>query len=153
MGRIAQINRGDGGVPKHPVDEAEIGPEGLLDDTQAEYPHHGGTEKAVSLLAREVIDALRAEGHPIEAGSTGENLTVEGIDWTCLGPGARLRAGDVLLEIVSYATPCKKQTRWFSDGDFTRILHSKHPGQSRLYARVIQTGRVRTGDPIALVEP
>jgi len=34
------------------------------------------------------IEALQNEGHPIAFGSTGENLTVSGIDWQRVVPGS-----------------------------------------------------------------
>ena len=65
---------------------------------------------------------------PIRAGAAGENVTVAGIDWATLRPGARILLGDVLIEISAYATPCKKNAQWFADRDFTRIDHGRHPG-------------------------
>ena len=56
-----------------------------------------------------MIEALNAEGHTIYPGAAGENITVEGIDWSRLRPGAVLSIGDeVTVELSSYATPCKK---------------------------------------------
>jgi MOSC domain-containing protein YiiM len=54
----------------------------------------------------------------------------------------------VQLEIVSYTAPCKHNARWFLDGNFTRISQKKHPGWSRVYARVLAEGPVRVGDAV-----
>ena len=51
--------------------------------------------RAVSLYSHERIVALREEGHPIEIGSSGENLTVEGIPWDVLEVGTQLRVGSL----------------------------------------------------------
>jgi MOSC domain-containing protein YiiM len=36
-------------------------------------------------------------------------------------------------------------------GEFLRMLASRHPGQSRVYARVIQGGSIKTGDGVELL--
>ncbi len=149
--RLHQISVSDGGVPKLPVPEAYIGVEGVAGDRQRNREIHGGADRAVCLFSLEVIEALRAEGHSIEAGSSGENLTFAGLDWARLRPGDRLRIGDaVCLEIVKYTEPCRFNAQWFMNGDFNRINQNKHPGWSRMYARVLAAGLARTGDPVVV---
>ena len=92
------------------------------------------------------------EGHSIEAGSSGENLTLAGLDWEKLKLGARLQIGpDVRAEIMSYTVPCDKNARWFKDGDFKRVSQKMNPGWSRLYARVLVEGVVRPGDAVEIL--
>jgi MOSC domain-containing protein YiiM len=101
-----------------------------------------------------VIEALRAEGHPIGPGSSGENLTLAGLDWVRVAPGDRLTIGEqVRLELTEYTTPCRLTAQWFTDGDFRRIAHEQHPGWSRLYARVLREGVVKTGDAVVVEAP
>jgi MOSC domain-containing protein YiiM len=97
----------------------------------------------------ERIRSLRAEGHPIDVGTAGENVTVEGIDWDLVIPGVQLRIGDeVVLEIASFTSPCKTIKASFIDGRFVRIAQKVHPGWSRVYARVISEGHIRSGDTV-----
>jgi MOSC domain-containing protein YiiM len=146
-GRVFQINLSDGGVPKLPVAEARVTANGIAGDRQKHTVFHGGPERAVSLFSLEVIERLRAEGHPVGPGSTGENVTVAGVDWRLLAPGSRLALGDeVVLEITSYAAPCGSIRASFAGGRFKRISQKVNPGESRLYARVLREGRVRAGD-------
>jgi MOSC domain-containing protein YiiM len=98
----------------------------------------------------EVIEALGAEGHALAPGSAGENLTLAGVDWPSVKPGVRIAVGPVALEIVSYTAPCEHNARWFLNGDYSRISQKKHPGWSRVYARVLIEGVVRTGDPVSI---
>src|ERR671916_3442330 len=93
-GRIFQLNRSDGGVPKLGVRAAVVTETGLEGDRQRDLRYHGGPERALCLFALERILELQAEGHPIFPGSVGENLTVVGLDWSGLAPGARLALGD-----------------------------------------------------------
>jgi MOSC domain-containing protein YiiM len=150
-GYVHQVNVSNGGVPKLPVAEAKVSREGMAGDRQRNRLVHGGADRAVCLFSLEQIDALRAEGHSIAAGSSGENLTLAGLDWSALKPGVRLRIGEtVRLEIVSYTSPCEHNARWFVDGNFTRISQKRHPGWSRLYARVLAEGLIKRGDAVEI---
>jgi MOSC domain-containing protein YiiM len=153
-GTIVQVSISSGGVPKLPVTEGLVTDLGIAGDGHDNPEAHGGPERALCLFAMERIEAMAAEGHPIGAGSAGENVTVRGIEWDLVVPGARLRLGaDVLVEITRYTTPCKTNARWFKGGDFNRMHQNLFPGFSRTYARVLSGGVVRPGDPVELLPP
>ena len=146
---IFQINVSNGGVPKLPVHAARVTSLGLEGDQQNDREHHGGPDKALCLYSLERILALQAEGHPIFSGSTGENLTLSGLDWAQLVPGARLSLGDeVAIEITSYASPCPKIVSSFAGGEIGRMSQKQHPGWARLYARVLSAGNICIGDEV-----
>jgi MOSC domain-containing protein YiiM len=149
--RIFQINRSDGGVPKGPVREGQVTSLGLEGDRHNDTVHHGGLERALCLYALERIVDLQAEGHPIYPGSTGENLTLVGLDWAQVVPGTRLRLGqEVQVEITRYTTPCQKIAASFAGGQIQRMSQDAHPGWSRVYARVLSPGTIRVGDAIRI---
>ena len=150
QGTVRRVNASGGGVPKLSIGGADVMYAGLTVDTQANRKHHGRPFQALCLWSTEVLDELAADGHPIEAGSAGENLTIEGLDWTSLRPGTLLRIGTVLAEVSFPATPCAKQTRWFADGDFQRIDHGRNPHLVRWYAWVREPGRVDEGDAVVV---
>lgn len=148
---VHQINVSDGGVPKRPVFEAKIGKTGLEGDRQENLKFHGGPDRAVCLYSLELIERLQDEGHAIDAGLSGENLTLAGLDWELIEPGVRLSIGpEVELEVTSYTTPCSKNGGWFRDDDFSRISQKSNPGWSRVYAKVLLEGVVRPGDVVAV---
>lgn len=151
-GTVVQVSASGGGVPKTALAGAEVTRRGLAGDRQEDRRHHGRPWQAVCLWSAEVIEGLQAEGHPIGFGCAGENVTVRGLDWGTLGPGARLRVGTALLELTAYAIPCAKNAQWFNDGGFRRMAHDVRPGGSRLYAAVVEEGVLRPGDPV-VVEP
>ncbi len=152
-GEIFQVSVSNGGVPKHAVASARATHGGLEGDRQRDLRAHGGPERAVCLWSLEVIAKLCGEGHDLSPGAAGENITALGLDWSAVVPGARLRVGDdVLLEVTMYTTPCWKNARWFKDGDFSRMDQDTHPGDARVYARVIEDGVVAQGDRIEVVE-
>ncbi|MCW5797932.1 MAG: MOSC domain-containing protein [Nitrospira sp.] len=148
---LHQISLSDGGVPKRAVPSAVITIDGLAGDRQRNRKYHGGPDRAVCLYSLEIIEALRAEGHSIGPGSSGENLTVAGLDWRHMAPGDRLTIGEhVRLELSSYTAPCRLNAQWFRDGDFRRIAQEAYPGWSRLYARVLNEGAVKPGDAVVV---
>ena len=152
QGTVYRINVSDGGVPKLPIDSAEVTVNGMEGDRQ-QSRGHGGPERAVLLLGLDLIETLQAEGHPIEPGSTGENLTLAGLDWSAVTLGSRLVfEHGVELEALSYAPPCATIGASFLNGDFRRIDVRVHPAHGRICTRVRCAGALRAGETFR-VEP
>jgi len=152
IGVLASINRSGGGVPKRRVDDAKVSRLGLLGDAQEDKKNHGGPERAVCVYSLEKIHALQQEGHPIDIGTAGENVTLEGIDWGLVVPGTRIKLGDeVVLEVASFTSPCKTIKDSFIEGEFVRISQKLHPGWSRVYARVLAEGEIHFGDHVEVI--
>jgi MOSC domain-containing protein YiiM len=151
-GVIVSINISGGGVPKKRASGAKVSLLGLHGDAHNDTKHHGGPDRAVCIFSIERIHALQREGHPIDAGTAGENVTIEGLDWELVVPGTRMKLGDeVLLEIASYTSPCKTIRESFLGGEFVRISQKVHPGWSRVYARVLSEGEIHFGDHVELL--
>ena len=150
--RIVQISVSPGGVPKRAVPSARVTTLGLEGDAQRDLEHHGGPDRALCLFSQERIRALQEEGHPITPGSIGENLTIEGIDWNAVAPGAYLRLGeDVIAQVTRYTAPCLNITASFRRREYSRVSQTRHPGDSRVYARVVREGSLMSGDPVRLL--
>lgn len=151
-GTLLQLNASNGGVPKKAIDTAYVGWKGVEGDRQATRQHHGRPFQALSLWSAEVMKILRSEGHQIFPGSAGENITVSGINWSDVRPGTRVRIGEVLCDISSYAVPCKQLAHLFVDKDFKRIHHDRdlknRTASCRVYATVVERGEIAPGDPI-----
>ncbi len=140
-----------GGVPKSRVESARLTFERVEGDLQRNLKYHGGPNRAVCLFSLEVIEVLQAEGHPIAPGTAGENLLIAGLDWSEIRPGARLQIGAAQLEITDYTRPCKTIAASFKPGEFMRPWQKTHPGQSRLYAKVLVEAEVREGDEVCVL--
>lgn len=152
IGTIKSINVSSGGVPKKSITDAQVTRYRVVGDAQNDVKSHGGPERAVCVYSLELINALQREGHPIEVGTVGENLTVEGIYWDLVVPGARIQCGEeVELEVASFTSPCKTIKGSFIEGRFRRISQLVHPGWSRVYARVLTEGKIRVGDRVKLI--
>ena len=108
--------------------------------------HAGLSEREVSLLDRESIERIN-EGHGIGAGpgDFAENLTIQGIDLTLLPLGARLRAGEAVLEVVQIGKPPHVAHAYNFQG--LSILPTEG-----IFCRVIAGGQVRRGDEIVVLE-
>lgn len=133
-------------MPKLAVPEARVTPLGLEGDVHAHPKIHGGPERALCLYSLEVIEALQREGHPIAPGTTGENVTIAGLDWSALAAGMRLALGEVIVELTRIASPCKQITGSFADRNSDRLAD---PARGRWYARVLREGVLRVNDPVA----
>ncbi|MEA2621095.1 MAG: hypothetical protein QOH61_5 [Chloroflexota bacterium] len=153
-GRVLSVNVSPGGLPKLPIERAWVGRMGVEGDRHNDDTDHGGPLRAVCLFGIEIIERLQSEGHPLVAGSVGENLTTTGIEWSTLPAGTRVRVGErLLLEIVKPAMPCDTQRPNFIRGEFKRISIKLFPSDSRMYARVLEEGDVRAGDAVELLPP
>ncbi|MEO5761155.1 MAG: MOSC domain-containing protein [Vicinamibacteria bacterium] len=150
-GRLESIQVSKGGVPKQRVDgPVAISEKGVAGDRQRNLRFHGGPDRAVCLFSQELIDDLHDKGHPIRPGTTGENLTISGLDWTQVTTGMRLTIGNLVLEITQPVHPCKTIIGSFTDGDFSRLSTKLHPGRGRMYARVLVASEIRAGDSVTL---
>jgi MOSC domain-containing protein YiiM len=149
-GILKSVNVSDGGVPKRPIAHAVVRMSGVDGDRQRNLKVHGGPSRAVCLYSLDLIHALQAEGHPIAPGTIGENLTIAGLDWTTMTPGAIVDVGPVSLELTAYADPCRNIAGSFREAQILRVSAKRHPGWSRLYARVLVEGTVAIGDRVIL---
>lgn len=140
MATLVSINISDKkGMRKSPVPSVEIGPEGLAGDA-----HSGDWHRMVSLLAEESIEKMRAMGLDVHPGDFAENLTVRGLDLLALPIGSRLRVGgSAVLEITQHGKECHTRCAIYHQaGDCVMPKEG-------IFARVVETGHVRTGDEVS----
>ncbi|MEK9738239.1 MAG: MOSC domain-containing protein [Euryarchaeota archaeon] len=142
-----------GGVPKLPINKAQIkfeGVDGDFNKFRTEKKNSTGT-RAVTLFSLEQIEKLKSEGHAIDVGTTGENITIEGVDWPSLEVGARMMSGEAMIELSEPTAPCSKIGKSFIDGAFSRIDHELELGWSRWSASVIEEGLVEVGNQVIIL--
>jgi MOSC domain-containing protein YiiM len=149
-GQVTGLQRSAGGVPKLPVERAIVRATGMEGDRQRDRRFHGGPDRALCLYSQDLLDALLAEGHPVSPGALGENVTIFGLPWDEVRPGARLRIGEVEVEVTAFTAPCRKIAGGFVDGGFTRVGQKVNPGWSRVYVRVLSEGVIAVGDTVVL---
>ena len=139
---IVSVNVSAGGIPKLPVNEAEVTPGGLAGDGH-DHDKHNTPLQAISIFDLEDLEDLRVEGYDVSPGILGENLTVKGLETDELKPGDRLRlSGGVELEFTKLRKPC------FVLDAVSPDLKEVIKGRCGGYAKVITAGAVRAGETI-----
>jgi MOSC domain-containing protein YiiM len=130
------------GTKKEPVAEVFIKEDyGVIGDAHADCLTH----RQVSLLAIESIDKMRSLGFDLHPGDFAENITTRGIDLVSLPVGTRLMAGDeVVLEMSQIGKECHTACA------IRRQVGDCIMPREGVFARVLQGGLVRAGDPIRI---
>jgi MOSC domain-containing protein YiiM len=160
-GVLVQINRSKGGVPKREVPPpVMLSAEGIEGDWQRDRRYHGGPDRAVLMIASEVLDELKSKHYPVYPGSLGENLTVTGLDPAHWRPGQRYRIGDdAEIELTTLRAPCA-QIQIYGDNIGTELYDRKcragdfsspRWAKGGYYARVTRSGLVNKGAAVRLV--
>lgn len=103
--RVVAVCISAGGVPKRPLLEAEVGVAGIRGDLHA-HDKHNRPDRALSLFDVEILRQLVEEGFPLEPGTAGENITVEGLNVQKLQNGTLLQIGEVLIRLEVPRKPC-----------------------------------------------
>lgn len=136
------------GIEKHPVAQAvRVGRLGLQGDEVMDQVNHGGPDQAVYIYTQPDYEFWRAElGDRIRPGLFGENLLFSGLESASVRVGQRFQVGGVMLEAASARIPCETFAAHMGDPKFVKkFREARRPG---IYARVIQEGEVRVGDPV-----
>ena len=102
---------------------------------------HGRTGSSRQVL---LMDHETLEEFGLPPGRARENITTRGIELGKLPLGQRLRAGDALLEVAKFCTPCHQMDQ-IRDG-----LQKAIRGRRGVLCRVVESGRIRSGDRIDL---
>jgi MOSC domain-containing protein YiiM len=108
--------------------------------------HAGPWHRQVSFLANESIEKARQTGLNVSFGDFAENIATEGIDWTTMGVGTRLKLGNsALVEITQIGKEChQKCAIYYQAGDCIMPREG-------IFARVLEGGAIHSGDSICLV--
>ena len=110
--------------------------------------YHGTRHRHVSVQSATALAEAAADlGAPVEAGSTRRNVTLSHGE-VPTEPGARLRVGPVLLEVVRVAAPCAVMD--VSVGPGARTALRRRGGS---ICRVLEGGSVHLGDAAVLPLP
>lgn len=130
------------GTAKSEVPEAR-----LIADWGIEHDAHAGKwHRQISLLPQDKIAGFNARGAGVIPGDFGENLIVEGIDFTAISPGMRLVSGNCVLEITQIGKKCHSHCAIFK-----KMGECIMP-RNGIFAKVIKGGIIRKGDRVTVME-
>ncbi|TNM39837.1 MOSC domain-containing protein [Nocardioides albidus] len=121
------------------VVEVEAG-KGIVGDR-----YHGTRHRHVTVQSRQSLDEAAAVfGSDVPSALTRRNITLShGI--VPREPGARIRVGEVLLEVVRVAAPCKLLDDTIGAGAQEALRR-----RAGTVLRVLEGGTIRVGDPVDL---
>ncbi len=134
-----------------PVSVTELGLEG---DFQADRRVHGGLEKAVYQFPKENYQSLsEALPHLKEKFSSpclGENFSTIGMTDESVFIGDIYKVGSTLLQVSQPRMPCWKVNQHIGNAHMMALLIALEA--SGWYYRVLEPGKVETGNTFSLVE-
>lgn len=120
--------------------EAEAG-KGLVGDR-----YHGAKHRHVTIQSKELLDRAAHElGYEFDPGATRRNLTVDAGEIPTK-PGARLIIGEVELEVVRVAAPCRLLDDFVGPGAMAALRR-----RAGTVCRLLTSGTIRVGDAVELV--
>lgn len=126
------------------VDEvpAEAG-KGLVGDR-----YHGTRHRHVTVQSQQALDLAAANlGRNFDCSATRRNLTVDDGDIPTR-PGSRLMVGEVELEVVRVAAPCRLMDDGIGPGAAAALR-----GRAGSVCRILTSGTIRVGDPVLTEAP
>ncbi len=131
------------GIQKHPVDQVELRENyGIVGDA-----HAGDWHRQVSLLGMESVQKLQDKiTLKLKAGDFAENILVEGICVYQLPVGTKLRLGTALCQVTQIGKTCH------NDCAIRKAAGDCVMPREGIFVRVLESGTVKPGDEIAVVE-
>ncbi len=126
------------GAPMQPQHQLRLEVDGGIAGDAA----YGRSRRQVLLVSTQSLQAFG-----LRPGDLRENITVQGMDVDSLDPGTRLAIGQAILELTVPCHPCDRM-------EHLQIgLRERIRGRRGVLARVIESGVVRLGDPVTLLDP
>ncbi|MEW4561286.1 MOSC domain-containing protein [Bremerella sp. JC770] len=143
-GQVVAVCLSSGGIPRLPVESAQLTIVGFENDGHR-YEEHYNPKRAVTLLSQAILDHHERDGHKFPPGSAGENITVNRLDLSNYEPGTRLRVGSAEIQLEKPWKPCH-----FKDAATGRS-QPNDAGCSGWFASVVREGTIQPGDPVEVV--
>ena len=139
------------GIFKEPVEtELVIEKLSIKGDEQADLVNHGGVDKAVYAFSAGHYpfweETLGVSALP--PGSFGENFTVTDLNEENFNIGDQYRFGSALLEVSQPRVPCFKLGIALKNKQAPKLFIQN--AETGVYFRVLESGKVKTGDSVVL---
>ena len=143
MGKVLAVCTSE----KRGIQKQDVGTGVFSPDWGIEGDAHGGHwHRQISLLSADRIEDFNRKGAGVAPGAFGENLVVEGFDFSSLPVGTLLRCGGVLLEITQIGKECHNHCAIYQKmGDCIMPREG-------VFARVLEPGSITRGDEMTVEE-
>ena len=129
-----------------------LGNQIVKNDEVSDRKHHGGEFKACYLFSEDQYEYWQRLYPNLdwELGMFGENLTIFGLNEKDIYIGDIYKIGSALVQVTQPREPCFKFGMKFGTQEVLKqFIDHGFPGT---YVRVLETGFVKTGDTLKLVE-
>ena len=141
------------GIFKFPVEHAIF-----LDSEDVEHDHvidrryHGGKDKACYLYSADHYKYWQNLYPELEMpwGIFGENLSIEGLNEANVNIGDIFQIGEAVIQATQPRQPCFKLEFRFNNRNIVQQFVDS--GFSGIYVRILEKGKVKTGDLMKLIE-
>lgn len=143
-GQVVAVCLSSGGIPRHPVESAQLSVGGFENDGHR-YDEHYAPQRAVTLFNQEILDRFEPDAEAFPSGSVGENITLRGINLGDLEIGTRLLIGEAEIQLEKRWKPCHAKN---AETGYSRVNEREHLG---FFASVVRPGMIRGGDTIQVV--
>ena len=126
--------------------KADIGSCKAIENFGMENDAHAGSERQVSLLSWESVEAFKKSGAAVNPGDFGENLLVQGFDFKAFPVATRFKCGDAIFELTQIGKKCHSACA------VTQRTGKCIMPTEGVFARVVQGGVVSVGDQLELLQ-
>ena len=110
--------------------------------------HAGDWHRQVSLLAGESIDRVKEAMPSLKNGAFAENIITRGIDLAAVAIGDRLQIGsEAIVEVTQIGKECHN-----SGCAIKKLTGDCIMPREGIFAKVVDGGNVKAGDPVKVVE-
>ena len=157
--KIFQINKkpniqGEPGLPKISTETAIVTKLGIQDDYNNFRNNKKGNDPsmALMLLSYDIISQLNEEGWPVKSGDLGENIMLEGVNYSDFAPKKKYRIGKVEIEISFVCDPCMtlQNLPYIGKKNINSFIKTLM-GRRGWYAKVLKAGIIQKGDPLTII--
>lgn len=128
-----------------------LGKEDVFNDQVIDRRYHGGADKACYLYSADHYSYWKKkyQNQDWQWGMFGENLTIQYLDESKIRIGDTYQIGEAIVQVSQPRQPCFKLGVRFGDQSVVDAFwNSDFPG---VYVRILQTGHVKTGDRLSLI--
>ncbi len=129
------------GTQKRPVNSVNL----IVDHGIEGDAHAGKWHRQVSFLGHECIADFNQKGAAVKPGAFGENIIVDGVDFTTLPIGTQVLCNDTIMEITQIGKECHDRCQiYFKMGDCIMPRNG-------VFAKVTKGGVISVGDPVEII--
>lgn len=145
---------GFSGIDKHPIEKVQINELGMLEDVQVDKRFHGGPERALHQYALSSYEAIIKQFPLLHKkawpGSIGENISSDIMADDNVNIGDIYQMGEIKLQVSSPRLPCWKISHHLNWPNIDKFIAAQ--AITGWYFRVLQSGQIKLGDEITLLE-